>query len=172
MGSIFSDQCSSYPPVPNLVRAGGTRSSVTGGVRLFTGRAAQLAGLDLDAPRSRLFAPCNCQLQHAVLQVRIDLRRIEVRAQRERPREMRFAEFGVLQPQTGGCRHVRLGLDIEMAVVYLHIELVLRHAWQVRPQRDALAVLENVDGRRKRDQPGRLVTVVPGDRVLVALSNL
>ncbi len=91
----------------------------------------------LDPSRPRRVATRDRQFQDTVLQVRIDLRCVEVGAQGERAREMRSTDLGVLQPQTCGSWHHRFGLDIEISVVHLHVEFALRYTRQVRPQRDA-----------------------------------
>src|SRR5438445_12882238 len=54
------------------------------------------------------------QLQHAILQVRVNLRRIELGTQRERACEVRLANFRMLHPQARRCRHHGFRLDMEV----------------------------------------------------------
>lgn len=109
-------------------------------------------------PAGASFVPTRYrQLQHAVLQIGIDLRGVQVGPERERSREVGLADLGVLQPQPGRSRHHRLGFDEQITVVDLHVEPVLRYARQIRPQDDALAIFKDIDRRRDGDPTlGRL----------------
>jgi hypothetical protein len=88
---------------------GGDLPTATGLSRAVVARLPRSVRPDLDPSRPCLVATRNRQLQHAVLQVCIDLRCVEVRAQRGRARKMRFTDLGVLQPQTGGSWNNRFG---------------------------------------------------------------
>src|SRR5579863_8397730 len=63
---------------------------------------------------------------------------------------MRFTDLRMLQPQVCRRLHDSLSLDGQVAVVDPHVELVFGDSRQVGPQRNALAVLIDIDGRRDR----------------------
>ncbi|KOS75334.1 hypothetical protein DM46_1441 [Burkholderia mallei] len=115
----------------------------------MTPMRAGSAGAHLDSPGLGFVAARNRQLQHAVAQLRVDAGNVEVRAQRKRARVAGMANLGVPQPQSGGRRHDGFGLDGQIAVLHAHVELFARNAGQVRVQRDAVAILENVHRRRR-----------------------
>lgn len=72
---------------------------------------------DCNAAWTPFVAPRDRQLEHAVLQVRLYLRRVKVVAQRESAREVRLADFRVLHPQPRKGGDGRFRLNMEVAVV-------------------------------------------------------
>ena len=95
----------------------------------------------------------DAQRQHAVLQVGLDLRRIEFAAQRERAAVARHAHLGVHRFQAVGRLRRDLAFDQQRVGFDLHVEPILRHAGHVGQQRDAGPVFEHID----RGQHGALL---------------
>src|SRR5690348_6040792 len=89
----------SQPPAPNRGGSAGAATTLA-----FAGCPFS-ADFYFNAPRARLLAPRNRQLQHTVLQARLDLSRVESGRQHECTGEMRFTDLGVVQPQVGRCGH-------------------------------------------------------------------
>src|SRR4051812_13707961 len=102
------------------------------------------AHLHLDAPRAGLFRLGNRQAQHAVAQLRLDARGIELAAQGELPAEGRTLQLAVdqLHVLRAGRRGRRL--QHQVVAVHPHVELVARDAREVGEQGDGLFVLEHV----------------------------
>jgi hypothetical protein len=75
------------------------------------------------------------------LTVGIDLRYIEVCAQRKRAGKTWLANLRVMQAQTLGCVDRRLTFNEEIAVLSVDVQPVPRYAWHIGPQRDAVRIL-------------------------------
>jgi len=104
---------------------------------------------DVDAARPRVLDLRDAQPEHALLQFRREMLRVQFLRQREHAPVARQAHLGVRSLHT--LRHVEghLALDRERFAVYLQVQLILGHPGQIGVEGDAGGILDHVHRRQQ-----------------------
>src|SRR5690554_3178833 len=129
------------------------------------------ARLYFDTAGPSLFEPRYSQAQHTIFQIGVDLRYIQIHAQREAATEARLWTLDVMHLQVAGRGYHCLSLYAQVVIVNFDIDLIPGNTGQIHPQRDAVAVLFYIDWGRACQRLGCAVVLPTRHFALVSLCS-